>query len=137
MNPQNKIIIDGTNATLGRLASFIAKKALQGNEIIVVNSEKVIITGNPKNIIEKYRERIKRGGSSQKGPKIPRIPERILKRTIRGMLKHKKGKGAEAFKKIRCYNKVPEKYEEIKKISSGKEKKGRHITLKKLSENIK
>jgi len=133
----DKIIIDGTNATLGRLASFTAKKALQGFDVIIINSEKVIISGNPKRIIEKYKVLKRKGGSSQKGPKIRREPERLLKRTIRGMIKHKSGKGREAFKKIKCYNKIPKELEEVKKISSGKEKKSRHITLKELSKAIK
>ncbi len=137
MNSQNKIVIDGTNATLGRLASFIAKKSLQGEEIVIVNSDKIIITGNSEDIIKKYRKKVKKGGSSQKGPKILRTPERILKRTIRGMLKHKKNRVKEGFKKIRCYNKVPKEYEEIKKISSGKEKRSNYITLAELSKNIK
>ena len=43
-------IIDGTDATLGRLASYAAKQALQGEEIVVLNCEKVIITGKRKSI---------------------------------------------------------------------------------------
>ena len=42
-------IIDGKNTVLGRLASFAAKEALKGEEIVVLNCEQVIITGNKKN----------------------------------------------------------------------------------------
>jgi len=45
-------IIDGANTVMGRLASFVAKEALKGEEIKVVNCEQVIITGNKK-FIEK------------------------------------------------------------------------------------
>ena len=43
-------IIDGQETILGRLASNVAKMALQGEEVAVVNCEKVIITGTRKNI---------------------------------------------------------------------------------------
>ena len=41
-------IIDGKGAILGRLASYAAKQALKGEEIVVLNCEEVIITGNKK-----------------------------------------------------------------------------------------
>ncbi len=134
----SKIIIDATNATLGRLASYAAKKALQGNEIIIVNSESAVITGNRESIIERYDTLRKKGGSSQKGPHIIRKSERILKRSIRGMLgDHREGRGREAWKRIRCYDSVPEEFKNEKMIKSGKvllHKK--YITLKHLVERL-
>ena len=47
-------IIDGKNAVLGRLASYAAKEALKGENIIILNCEKVIVTGNRKNIRERF-----------------------------------------------------------------------------------
>ena len=43
-------IIDASNLLLGRLASIIAKRLLSGEEIIVVNAEKAVISGNRENI---------------------------------------------------------------------------------------
>ncbi len=43
-------IIDGKDAVLGRLASYAAKEALKGEEVIIVNCKEVIITGNKKDI---------------------------------------------------------------------------------------
>ena len=134
---ENKIIIDGTNATLGRLASYAAKQALLGKEIIIVNAGNVVIVGRKEDIVSKHKEMIKKGGSSQKGPIIIRNPERILKRTIRGMLPHKQDRGRKALNKIMCYNEVPEEYKGIKKIVAGKEKRGKFITLNQLVELIK
>ena len=62
-------IIDGKNAILGRLASYTAKEALKGEEIIIINCDQIIITGNKKNIKEKFEAKRNRVGSSQKGPK--------------------------------------------------------------------
>jgi large subunit ribosomal protein L13 len=134
---EKEIVIDGTNATLGRLASYAAKQALQGNEIVIVNAEKIIILGNRPEIAERYKKWVKQGGSSQKGPKVIRTAERILKRTIRGMVPHKYGRGVDAMEKIMCYNAVPEKYESVKKITAGKEKGGKFITLGELAKLIK
>ena len=50
---KNKIIIDANGAVFGRLCSFAAKKALEGDEVIIVNSENAIMTGNKSDLIQK------------------------------------------------------------------------------------
>lgn len=131
---ENKIIIDGTNAVLGRLSSFTAQKALKRNNVEIVNSEKVLITGREEDIIEKYMQKRRRHGSSLKGPIFPTRPERILKRTIRGMLPHRSHNGKEAYKRIKCHVGIPKELEKEKMIKSGKGQTG--ISLKKLSNRI-
>jgi len=114
-------IIDGKNAILGRLASYVGKEALKGEEIIILNCEQVIITGNSKDIKKKFEEKRGRVGHSQKGPKHPKTSEKIVKRVIRGMLpNHREGRGKIAFKKIKCYIGVPKEFQESKKIVAGK-----------------
>ena len=108
-----KLILDANGAVFGRLCSFAAKKALEGQEIIIVNSEKSIMTGNKKDIIKKYFELKNKGGSSLKGPKIPRFSYRFMKRGIRGMLPDfRKGQGKIAFLRVKCYDGVPKEYED-------------------------
>jgi len=133
----SEIIIDGKNAVMGRLASYSAKQAMLGKKIAILNCDEVIIIGHKKEILARYLRKVQMGGSSLKGPKIIRTPERILKRTIRGMLSHKQGRGQDAMDKIRCYNKVPKEYEESKKVSAGREKHGKFITLKQLCQELK
>ena len=114
-------IIDGKNAVLGRLASFVAKEAIKGEEIAIVNCEQIIITGNKKKTQEEFTETRQRVGSGQHGPKISRTSEKIVKRAIRGMLpNHRLGKGKEAFKRIKCYSGIPKEFEESKKILAGR-----------------
>ncbi len=134
----DKIIIDATGAIFGRLCSFAAKKALEGNEIIIVNSENTVMSGNKNDLIEKYlRLRRMGGGASIKGPKYPRPPYMMLKRGIRGMLPDfRRGQGKIAFSKIKCFDKIPEEYKNEKMIKSGKEKPRKFIILKELSERI-
>jgi large subunit ribosomal protein L13 len=127
-------IIDGKNAILGRLASYAAKQALEGEEVVILNCEEIIITGRKKASEEKFQASRERVGSSQKGPKISRTPYMIVKRAIRGMLpNHRVGRGRKAFKRIKCYNKIPKEFEDKKKIVSGKEKENRFIRIKELS----
>ena len=128
---KQRIIIDAENAVLGRLASFTAKQALLGKEVIIVNAEKTIVVGNKKNIIQIYESKRKLGGPSLHGPFFPTLSEKILKRTIRGMLNYKEGKGKEAFKRIKTYRGVPLELKEENKIKSGKGKKG--ISLEEIS----
>ena len=55
--PKKQIkVIDGKGAILGRLASYAAKEALKGEEIVILNCEEVIISGN-KQMIKKGFER--------------------------------------------------------------------------------
>ena len=126
-------VIDGTNAVLGRLASYAAKQALLGEEIVIVNCEKVIITGNRQNILEDFRDKRTKIGSGQKGPKISRLAYMIVKRAIRGMLSHRQARGKEALRRIRCYEGLPEKFKEAKMIRSGKEKQGKFIQVRELT----
>jgi len=118
-------IIDGKNAILGRLASYAAKEALKGEDIAIVNCEQIIITGNKRNIKENLEAKRKRVGTTQKGPKVSRTSEKIVKRAIRGMLpNYRVGRGRITFKRIKCYVGMPKEFEEHKKISAGRPKSG-------------
>ena len=128
-------IIDGKNAVLGRLASYVAKEALKGEEIVILNCDQVIITGNKKNIREEFEAEKRKIGSGQKGPKHSRSTDKIVKRALRGMLpNHRRGRGKIAYKKIKCYVGVPKEFQESKKIIGGREKKSKFIYVKDISE---
>ncbi len=123
-------IIDGKGAVLGRLASYVAKEALKGEDVVILNCESIIVTGNRKFIRENFERSRKRVGSGQKGPKISRSSEKIVKRAIRGMLpNYRGGRGAIAYKKIKCYVGIPKEFEGAKKIVGGKEKKSKYICV--------
>lgn len=107
------MIIDGTNLILGRLASFAAKRALEGELVTILNCEKVVITGTKDSIIGKFKERLDRGHPYH-GPFYPKMPDRIVRRTIRGMLPYKEERGKKAFKKIKCFMGVPEEFKTAK-----------------------
>ena len=104
------MIIDATNLVLGRMSTVIAKKALLGEQIDVVNCENAVLSGTKQDVLEKYKTRAKRTTVAH-GPFIPRLPDRFVRRTIRGMLPYKQDKGDKAFKRVMCYIGTPKKLE--------------------------
>ena len=110
------MIIDGTNLIAGRLSTYVAKKALLGEEIEVINSEKVMITGDKKITLEKQRQRLARG-YPYKGPFIQRNEDKFLRRIIRGMLPYKQERGKKAFARIKCHIGTPEELKDKEKTT--------------------
>lgn len=104
-------VIDADGAVLGRLASHAAKRALDGEKIRVVNAERALVTGSEDAVLEKYRDK-REVGSQRKGPYYPRMPDRIFKRTVRGMLPYQQPRGREALRRVRAYIGVPEEFED-------------------------
>ncbi len=131
-------IVDATNMVMGRLASKVAKDLLSGEEIVIVNAEKAIITGNKDYIVDKY-SLLREIGTPRKGPRYPRMPDRILKRTVRGMLPVKKPSGKNAYERLKVYIGVPREYAgknfEVYEDAKNKKLKG-FITLKELSKHL-
>ena len=131
-----KIFIDAENSVRGRVASYAAKQALGGNEIFVLNSEKALISGDTNmNVADFKFTRALNTIKPEKGPFFSTDPEKMLKRTIRGMLPdYRVGRGREAWKRIKCYIGVPEEFkkEKLVKIDANVPKKS--MTIKELSD---
>ena len=104
-------IYNGENIILGRLAALAAKSALIGEEVKVVNCNKIVISGKKVMVLNNEKERRARKGYPLKSAKLIRLPERHVKRSIRGMLPWKHSRGREAFKRIRCYPDMPAEFE--------------------------
>lgn len=104
------MIIDATDLIVGRMASIAAKKAMLGEKIDIINCQNAVISGSRKNIIANYKQK-KARATVFKGPYIPRMPDRFVRRIIRGMLPYKKEKGRKAFERIMCYIGVPKEFE--------------------------
>jgi len=100
-------VYDAAGKVLGRLATVVAKQALKGEEVHVINCEKAVIVGNPEFTKKKYKQRIDRGDPHH-GPFYPKTPAGIVKRAIRGMIDYKKPLGRKAFKRIKVWVGVPE-----------------------------
>ena len=111
-NPQqNKlIVVDGTNCISGRLCSKVSKLLLQGNRVSVVNSEKVMVSGNKYEVIESYKDKLEVSSVTNPihGPFHPRRPDTIITKMIRGMVPKRKPSGMQAFKRLRVYIGIPD-----------------------------
>ena len=104
------MIIDAKDLIAGRLGSYAAKQALLGEKVDIVNAELAVISGSKKVVYGKYKAQDERGEPFH-GPFLPKLPDRFLRRIIRGMLPYKKGKGREAYKRVKCYVGVPPEFE--------------------------
>ena len=107
------IIIEAKNLILGRIATHVAKKALLGESVNIVNCENAIISGKKSRVLSEYKRKRSRGEPSH-GPHFPRRADLIVKRTIRGMLPYKTARGENALKNIKCYLGVPKEFESTK-----------------------
>ena len=108
-------VVDATDKSLGRLAAEVARllrgkhKPIftphvdTGDHVIVINADKVRLTGN------KAEERIYwhsqyPGGlkSVTRGQMLEKRPDRLVERTIKGMLPHNR-LGAQMYRKLKVY----------------------------------
>ncbi len=110
MSSTNAIIIDAKGLVLGRMSSIVAKRLLKGENIIVLNAEKAAISGKRLQIVHEAKSFLE-VGHPRKGPYHYRRPDRIVRKTIRGMLPRKKPKGMQALKRLRVYLGAPIEFE--------------------------
>jgi len=127
-------IIDASGATLGRLSTNTAKRLLNGEEIAVINSEKAIISGKKTSIKNRYKQK-REVGTYRKGPFFPRMPDQIVKRTVRGMIPYQTPHGREAFKRLKCYIGIPKEFEgkKAEKITEAEKQPIDFMTVEELS----
>ena len=136
-NPVTLINADGL--ILGRMASEIAKKLLNGEKVIIVNAEKAIISGKRKSKVAEAKTFLE-VGSPGRGPFHYRRPDRMLRKTVRGMLPFKQPKGKTALKRLKVFIGVPQDLENqdmvtLKEAQAAK-LKGPYFTLAELAKEI-
>ncbi|WP_062200781.1 50S ribosomal protein L13 [Demequina salsinemoris] len=109
-------VIDATDVVLGRLASQAAQllrgkhKATfaphvdSGDFVIIINAEKVALTGNKLTDKMVYRHSGYPGGLKTKaiGELLEQKPERVIENAVKGMLPHNK-LGREQLTKLKVY----------------------------------
>ncbi len=109
-------LVDATDKTLGRLASEIARRLRgkhkpvytphvdTGDYIVVINAEKVRVSGNKATDKTYYRHSGYPGGikSITFDKLIQRAPERVIETAVKGMLP-KNPLGRAMFRKLKVY----------------------------------
>ena len=110
-------VVDASNKILGRLASSIAHILRGKNKvnfspnldmsdfIIVVNAEKIILTGNKENSKEYWRHTGYPGGQKIISYKkmLEKSPDKIIKNAVKGMLPHNK-LGRKLLRHLKVYS---------------------------------
>ncbi|MEL7669704.1 50S ribosomal protein L13 [Methanobacterium sp.] len=107
------MIIDGEGLIMGRLASTVSKMLLNGESVVVLNAEKILISGTKEWAYARYKQRVDRASISnprKMGPKYPRRPDDIFRRTVRGMIPYRKTSGREAFKGLKVFVGIPKEF---------------------------
>ena len=111
------LLVDASDKTLGRLSSNIAKILMGKNKpeytphndvgdyVVVINAEKIKVTGNKNEQKMYYRHTGYPGGikSQNFNDLIASYPDRIITSAVKGMLPKNK-LGAASFKNLRVYN---------------------------------
>ncbi len=114
-------VYNGEGIVLGRLASYAAKDALLGEDVNVVNCEKVIISGKPSNTQAWQQQRRNRIGYPPKSQTHSRSPELMVRRSIRGMLPWRMARGREAYTRVKCYRGLPTELAHLPLVTLSKE----------------
>ncbi len=110
-------VVDATDKVLGRLATEIARILRgkhkpqyapfidTGDHVVVINAEKVRVTGKKSEQKRYYRHTGYPGGIRVEEYKevLEKHPERIVQKAVRGMLPHNT-LGRQMFKKLRVYS---------------------------------
>jgi len=127
------MIIDAECLSLGRIATKVAKTALLGEEVIVVNCENSLVK-NFASFSKKYTKLTFEIGRPNKGPFIHRRPDFFVRRIIRGMLPYKTSRGVEAYKRIKCYIGFPEDIKgDVEKVEAAEtENVSKYATIEKV-----
>jgi large subunit ribosomal protein L13 len=108
-------IVDAAGKPLGRLAAEVARvlrgkhkptftpHADTGDHVIVINADKVVLSGN-KQTDRIYWHTQYPGGlkSVTRGSMLEKRPDRLVERTIKGMLPHNR-LGAQMYRKLKVY----------------------------------
>lgn len=109
-------VIDAESQTLGRLATEVARRLRgkhkasftphvdTGDYIVVVNAEKVRVTGNKTTDKMYYRHSGYPGGikATPFDDMIEKHPERVIEKAVKGMLPHNP-LGRACFRKLKVY----------------------------------
>ena len=107
MDEATTYVFDADGLVLGRLASTVADMLLKStradrdDKVVIINAERAIVSGSSRSVLKNYHEKYALN-HARKGPYFPRMPDMILKRTVRGMLPYQKtSSGRTALKNLR------------------------------------
>ncbi len=132
-------LVNAEGLIVGRLCSKVAKRLLNGEEVIILNAEKAVFSGKRKSKVAEAHLFLE-VGAPERGPFHYRRPDRFLRKTVRGMLPFKQPKGKNAYKRLKVFMGIPRKLEGQQMITfteaSSADLRGPHFTLGELASEI-
>ncbi len=131
--------VNAEGLIVGRMCSKVAKRLLNGEEVIILNAEKAVFSGKKKSkVLEAHK--FLEVGAPMRGPFHYRRPDRFLRKTVRGMVPFKQPKGKNAYKRLKVFMGVPLEFKDQKMITfeeaQSSDLKGPHFTLGELAKEI-
>ena len=110
--PDSEEIIDASNLILGRMATYVAKRALEGKMVVILNAGHAVISGTKARVVARAKLKLKTRtlANQAKAPTHPRRPDNYVRRVVRGMLPWKKSRGKDAFRRVRVFMGTPADY---------------------------
>lgn len=134
------VIVNAEGLIVGRMASKVAKKLLNGEKVIILNAEKAVFSGKRKSRVAEAKEFLE-VGAPERGPFHYRRPDRMVRKTVRGMLPFKQPKGKIAYKRLKVFMGVPLEFNDQKMITleeaSAAKLSGRpHFTVGELAKEV-
>ena len=123
------IVIDGKGKIVGRVAAYAAKRLLVGEEVVILNADEMVFSGDKTVVFNRYKARrdIKPKQNPRHKPIWPRRPDLLVRRIVRGMLPWRTQRGRNAFKKLRVYRDVPKEFENVEKVVLDGKYDGSHL----------
>lgn len=106
-------LIDANGLILGRMASSIAKRLLEGEQVVIVNAEKAVLSGKKRSKVNEAKEFLDVGGVGR-GPFHYRRPDRIVRKAVKGMLPIRQPKGLNAYRRLQVFIGVPDNLKDQK-----------------------
>ncbi|MFT4310397.1 MAG: 50S ribosomal protein L13 [Candidatus Woesearchaeota archaeon] len=132
------IVVDAKDCIVGRMATKVAKMALLGQTIKIVNCEQAVFSGTQDVVLAKFQQ-LRERTVPLKGPYFPKQSHLIVKRNIRGMLPYKSPRGRAAYQRITCYVGVPADLQGVATVSfdtKDKLPKGKFVSVQRVAQHL-
>lgn len=97
-------IVDARDQIMGRMCSQVAKRALLGERIVIINAQNAVVSGSHNNILQRYVDlrHVRNLGKPSRGPFHPNRPDTFIRQKIRFMLP-KRPRGRDALRRVHVY----------------------------------
>jgi large subunit ribosomal protein L13 len=132
-------LVNAEGLIVGRMCSKVAKRLLNGEEVIILNAEKAVFSGKKKSKVLEAHVFLE-VGAPMRGPFHYRRPDRFLRKAVRGMVPYKQPKGKNAYKRLKVFMGIPLELKDQQMITfteaSSAKLKGPHFTLGEMAKEI-